>query len=269
LAVVVDDLTSPLALGFMRGAIAKAEAANYVVSVIELVGDPQERQTQLTRIGRQRIDAVLLAFNATAEHAGALRDGLASQPVVTFGSGGGLTADVFLPDQAEAGRIAVRHLANVAGNDLLYLHREGSDAAEARRAGAAEVMRERGIDADNATIAMSATADLAALDTISERIGGVTGIIASDDALAIQAMLLAERKGRRVGVDLAVVGQGNSSVSAQLQPALSTVDFAGDETGRRAVEVALQRISAARMDTATETAVTPILIERASSQLRR
>jgi LacI family transcriptional regulator len=265
LAVVVDTLPTPTSLEFIRGVIRQADTANYAVNVSELIGDAAERRRQLTRVARQRIDALLIAANLDAGDAQALQEGLGKQPVVCFGTRiDGVDSDVFAPDQVEAGRLVARHLLEVAGREIVYLDRGLAGPSAERRRGIEEVLQAEGLDAGAVIRVVDAGDAQAAIDAV---IGSARGIAACDDGLAIQAMMLAERAGRQVGRDVAVVGQGNSEIGTGLRPALTSVDFAGQEAGQRAAAIALQRVNAARQDSPQEVVVTPELIVRASSRL--
>ena len=92
-------------------------------------------------------------------------------------------------------------------------------------------------------------------------------ITTTSGTTAIELMLLCYRQGLTPGRDIAIVGQGNEVVGARMNPALSTIDYCGEEIGDRAMEIGLQRVSKARQDSPQSTRVPPVLIARGSSQL--
>lgn len=268
-AVVVDTIDDVHATAFARGVICRAEAANYVVQVIELGAEAEGRAARLQRLSRERIDAVLFAGTAEAALLPALQEAVANRVGASASPLEGLACDVFRADYREAGRVAARHLLDVAGDSILYVHAVNAHEAGTRRDGFMEVAGQRGIDAGAITIDYSSGEngdDLGPL--LAGRLEGVRGIAATDDFAAVQVMLEVARTGRTPGRDVLIVGQGNERVSARITPALTTVDLAHEEMGSRAMETVLQRLGNLRMDAAQDTAIAPLLIERASTRPR-
>jgi len=176
-------------------------------------------------------------------------------------------ADVLTPDYAEAGRLAARHVLDRAGHDILYVHEAGSPGADLRRAGFEEVCRGAGVDAGRLVIELperGAAGDR--YGAVRSRIGQVRGLAASTDFLALDLMLVACESGRMPGRQMAIMGQGNELAGALVSPALTTIDFAGEEIGRRAMDLALQRVGKVRQDAPQQVLVPPMLIERESTR---
>ncbi len=264
-AVVVDDLLDVSATSFLRGVIARAEDARYAVYVVELGADADKRLARANRITRERVDGILIAARLEPPLTTPVREALASQTIVLCQPAGGINADVLVSDEAESGRLVARHLLDRAGQDVLYVQQ---GPRRERLDGFQQVLAERGIAGATATIELGSNADAAELRMALEpHIGRVRGIAACDDAVALCVMLALQHAGRVVGEDVAVAGQGNSRAGAQIRPALTTTDLSGEEIGRRAMDLALQRLSKTRLDAPGQTAVAPTLIERKSSRL--
>ncbi|HMQ16019.1 MAG TPA: substrate-binding domain-containing protein, partial [Phycisphaerae bacterium] len=102
-------------------------------------------------------------------------------------------------------------------------------------------------------------------EVVGPRLAELRGIAASDDVVAASLMFAAERRGRVVGRDLAVIGQGNEPFGRRLRPGLSSVDFCGEEVGQRAMEAFLQRLNENRRDAPQTVLVAPAFMERESS----
>ncbi len=64
---------------------------------------------------------------------------------------------------------------------------------------------------------------------------------------------------------MAILGQGNELVGARIWPSLSTVDFSGEEIGRRAAETLFQRLGETRADAPQIVKVAPQLVRRESA----
>ena len=266
-AILVDDLASVEAAEFVRGAGARADAANYALRVVEL-GDGATRQTRLDRVARERIDSMLIAAPLDGAAVALIREALGPRPSAARQPLEGLACDVFTTDQRESGRLVARHLLQVAGDALLYLHAPGRPSAEARLSGFREVLEGRGLDAGRMVIDVPPGDGPDTFTNILQgRLEAVRGIGAADDYLAIGAMIAAARLGRVPGRDLAVMGQGNEPASARIRPGLSTTDLTAEEAGQRAMEIVLQRLEHARLDAPERALLAPTIVARASTRL--
>jgi DNA-binding LacI/PurR family transcriptional regulator len=67
----------------------------------------------------------------------------------------------------------------------------------------------------------------------------MTAIFALNDRIAADLMEAAKQCGRVVGKDLSIVGFDNVSLSARLDPPLTTIDAPTLDIGRRAAEILL------------------------------
>ena len=230
--------------------------------------DPERQREGICALVGERIDGVLLAAPLDPALLPVLREALEERPLVTCAPLDGLPADVLLADQTESGRLVARHVLQNGNRQVLFVHRPGRATAE-RLAGFREVCRERGIDPDSVTIELSGEQpiDPQTADSIADRLDGVRALAATDDFLAVDLMAVCLRSGRQPGRDIAIMGQGNERVGARIAPTLSTIDFCGEEIGRRAMETSLQRIQRARMDAPQTTLVPPLLIARESTQM--
>lgn len=264
-AVVVEDLRTPFSTSLLRGVLDRAQAEMYAVHVSELGADPVAAVHHLCTVANERVDGVLLGAELTGELTGQLTESLDKRPLVACADVSATTCDTFLPDYVEAGRLVARRMLRGPGEDVLYVHEEGTTASARRLDGFREICSENGTDPDRVTVSVGAPgADR--LEAVRERLRAVRAVAASDDFLAIEVMCLAREVGRQPGRDLAVIGQGNTLVGTRISPALTTVDPCGEEIGRRAMDMAVQRVTKARQDAAQRTLVAPLLIERDSTR---
>jgi len=264
IAVVVDNFRSAFAAAYVRGVVTRAARERYAVHVAELAADPQAALEALCTLANERVDGVLLGAPLPPDAMAQLRAALEARPMVACDPGAASTCDTFGPDYVEAGRLIGRHVLRDGATDVLYVHQAGTPEAGQRLAGFREVCREKHVDADSATLTLRPGDGLAA---VPARLGALRAIIADDDFLAVDLMLLALAAGRHPGRDIAIAGQGNEALGARLTPGLTTVDFCGEEIGRRAIETALQRITKTRQDAPQQTLVPPVLVVRESTRL--
>jgi LacI family transcriptional regulator len=265
-AVVVDDLSAPFATRFLRGVIARARAERYAVHVLEFEHEREAALEHLRTAVSERVDCVLLAAALPTEFATRLTEIMGERPLVAAANVPDLACDALLPDWVEAGRLAARHIVRGNQNDTLFVYRARCTTAAEQRQGFQEVCRSMGADADGMTLEIDTESGGSAFDALRARIGGLRAVAASDDSLALEALLAASQAGRTPGRDVAILGAGNESFGARIAPALSTIDLGGEEIGQRAIELALQRVAKTRQDSAQRTFVPPTLIARESTR---
>jgi DNA-binding LacI/PurR family transcriptional regulator len=88
-----------------------------------------------------------------------------------------------------------------------------------------------------------------------------TAIFASNDLCAIGAMNALEEAGQNIPEDVSVVGYDNNRLAALRHISLTTVDQAGDEMGRSAVDRLAERIGDER-NTPRHDVIAPSLVVR-------
>jgi LacI family transcriptional regulator len=268
-AVLVDDLRCGYATGFLRGVISRARTERYAVHVSELEPEPEQALSHLRALVSERVDALLLATPLRPELQPHLAEIAGGRPLVAPMPIGPAPCDVLAPDYVEAGRLAASHLLDDGGGNVLYVHQTGCNNAAQRLAGFQDASRSVGLNPQQITVEVTprGIADPERLAAVRARLGDVRGVATSDDFLALEVMLLCVQAGRMPGQDVAVVGQGNELAGARVSPTLTTVDFCGEEIGRRALDLALQRVTKARQDGPQQTLVPPKLIMRESTRL--
>jgi len=127
-------------------------------------------------------------------------------------------------------------------------------SAGLRLRGYREALAEAGIDVDPALIGHT---------TLWHRANGATAmremlasgvqfdaVFALNDTLALGAMRVLQESGRRIPLDVAVVGFDDLDESSYCLPALSTINPGRDEIAETAVRVLLERIDGAAADVA-------------------
>lgn len=265
-AVLVDDLRCAMAASFLRGALARAHQAGYAVHVAEARGEVQAQQDAVRAVVGERIDCALVAAPLAAAASAVLEEALEKRPVVACTRLEGLRGDVLLPDHAEAGRLAARHLLGDGRREVLYVH-SALAGADDRLAGFRAVCRERGVSSTIVTLDLGSDGPITlnALARLEGPISQAVIIAACDDFLAANVLLMCLRQGRVPGRDVAVMGSGNERFGACIAPALTTVDWGGEELGRRAMDVALKRVGPGRMDAPQTQLIPPELVVREST----
>jgi LacI family transcriptional regulator len=265
-AVLVRDLRSAFAGMFLRGVLAQAQGEQYAVHVSELGDDARQSVDHLCTVANERVDSVLLATPLPTDLSRRLTEALDGRPLIAAEAIAGFDCDAFIPDYAEAGRLVARHILRGATPDVLYVHEEGSAAGDMALAGFEQECRAQGLGPEAVTIRIPATGPHR-LQAVQGRIGNIRAIAASNDYVAVEMMMLCRAEGRVPGEHIAIIGQGNEHLTTRISPTLTTIDYCGEEIGRRAMALAIQRVMKTRQDAAQHTPITPQLIVRESSRL--
>lgn len=260
IAAVLSELTSPFALSVVRGLNSRAESERYMVNLVEVGFSPGTVRERLIQISPERVDGLVLISSVADIESTPLGEG---KVVVSCWPVGAVQADVFTPDLVEVGRLAGRLLARAAGAVGVFLGGVAQDRHEQVRGGIAEAAARHGF----APLWVSLAPDTARehFDRARDVLSRCSAAFVDSDLLAAKLSLYAARLGREVGKDLALISSGNTAIAQGLDPALTSIDWSGEEIGRRAMETILQRVSEQRFDSPQTTLIAPFLIERESS----
>lgn len=259
--VVVDDLRAPFSAAVLRGVLERAREERYAVHLCELGPAAETTLEQLCSAANERVDSVLVACRLPTDTLQHMNEALDKRPIVACAPADGIACDSFVPDHAEAGRLVARHILRGSAPDVAYVSAGSGGSVREQLNGFCEICREHQIPPESVVVETPTHAP-GRLEALRGRLGTLRAVAASDDLLAIDVMMLCREVGRLPGRDIAVMGQGNSLAGTRISPALSTIDFCGDEIGRRAMDMALQRIAKSRQDAPQRTLVAPVLVAR-------
>lgn len=145
-------------------------------------------------------------------------------------------------DDVESGRIATEYLIRTGHRKIVFLANPPVDGYRGRREGYLTAMQRAGFP--EAVVQTGWTrADAARdIDAVLGSTDRPTGIFAHNDQAALGVLDALSARGLRAGVDVSVIGHDNTAGSMLPGAALTTVDMHGRDLGRRAAEIALQRL---------------------------
>lgn len=258
-AALVSDVGGDFAAGFLRGLLDKAESAGYAVHVLEVGTDWNKAAERLDRFTAERIDGVLVEAILSPEQIHKLQEQLGSRPVVGSLALPGIEADVYTPDQREAGRLTARFLFRDGRRNVIYLHVPNSPIYDDRLAGFREIATSFNIDPDHCIVAVDDPLGTDLLE-FTDRFRSAEAVAAVESYLAAKAVVANALLGRAAGRDYALLGQGNGPFLRRLAPQAALVDFNAEEIGARSMEAAIQRVCKQRADSPKTTLVAPRLV---------
>jgi len=150
----------------------------------------------------------------------------------------------------DGGRLAAEHLAARGYRKLAFLGRQGGRGA-LRLRGFREAAAELGL-----SVALELTVDhpktiadgRAAFTRLLDMKPDVDAVFCANDLLAIGAVFEARHRGIRVPQDMALLGFGDTDVSSELQPPLTTITVDHRELGQRAGAMLAKRLRGETLD---------------------
>lgn len=157
----------------------------------------------------------------------------------------GLEAPRVLADNAEGGRLAIRHLTGLGHRRILHLTGpEGNSLTGARRAGVLAGLTEAGLPpAPELAGDFSLRSGHAAAAQVAGLADRPTAIFCDNDEMAIGLINGLAQAGLRVPQDVSVVGFDNIEMSAYALPPLTTIRQHRDRLGRHAATSLLARMN--------------------------
>lgn len=90
-----------------------------------------------------------------------------------------------------------------------------------------------------------------------ERHGGLDGIVCATDSIAVGVMKYLKEKGIEIPGTVAVTGQGDSMLSQVVTPALTTIRYSYEESGRLAAVMLLEMLEKKKGDEGDQTGIFP------------
>ncbi|MDX2198532.1 MAG: LacI family DNA-binding transcriptional regulator [Phycisphaerae bacterium] len=271
IAVFVANLCGAAQRGVLQGILDTARDGGYTVQLTSVLGDAQSVALALRSAMNERIDAAFALAPLPTELLDEVGGLLGPRPFAHLTESTPM-GDAWLFDEVESGALAARHVLSrgvSSGGDLLYVHDDRADSDGRRRRGFASTCEREGLRPMIADVNHTPPEGTDGnWNEVREALRHVRAVATSDDMTALRVMMLAQQVGRAVGQDLQLVGQGNELFAESLTPALSSVDFGGEEIGRRGTEALLQRVRGERQDGPVETRVAPRLVVRGSSEAR-
>lgn len=249
-ASMIPDITNPFYPAFERGIQDLADSHGYDLIAYNSDGLREKELRCVRAMQRTRVDGVIATpFQLTAEDFQPLIDD--GVPVVVFGELLGAPPEspfdvVYLHDAAAAAELVAYlvdcnylPLAMIAASDG-HLRREGRTAAYQR------VLAERVPGQAPLIVRGSDPTEAGGYASMRKLLAGAhlpRGVFASNDMMAMGAMVAIREAGLRVPDDIAVAGFDDITVARLLHPALTTVAQFPERLGHQAAEMLFARLT--------------------------
>jgi LacI family transcriptional regulator len=174
--------------------------------------------------------------------------------------------------ESEAGRMAAEYLIERRCRRIAYLRGPRTAVADQRFAGFLEALRDAGVIVRQEWIleTQPGEADYRNGYAAMHRLLGAKtrpdGVVAYTDLLAAGARDAALDAGVEIPRSLQVIGCGNVVNVCETRVALTSVDLAAEELGRRVARMALKRIDEKGETSLRSTTLSPRIVERQSTR---
>lgn len=155
----------------------------------------------------------------------------------------GLDAPSVLVDNADGGRLAARHLAELGHRNILHLSGPADNSlSRARREGFQQELAKTGLKGATLEGDFSMRSGFVAAEMVLAMSPRPTGVFCDSDEMAVGLINGLYHAGMRVPEDISVMGFDDIELAAYVRPALTTIRQHRTSLGRCAAKVLLARM---------------------------
>jgi LacI family transcriptional regulator len=254
IGMVVPSLFDPAVAEMVRGLNEVLRPAGYSLILSSADGDAEVEEREVESHLSRQVDALIVVPRGEASEVPSIF-GTTAAPVIyagtppsraAYGNGGG-SVSVALRE-AEVGEIAARYLLERRCRRIAYMRGPRTAVGDQRFAGFLEALRDTNVPVRQEWIVEThpGISDYRGGYALMKRllVGGtrLDGIVAYTDPLAAGARDAALVEGIEVPRALQIIGSGNVADVCETRIALTSLDLAAEEIGRRVARLALKRI---------------------------
>lgn len=269
LGLVVPDIANPFFSEIARGVEDRAYTAGYNVFLCSTYEDPQRERDVLNSLEEKLVDGLILCSSRLAQDDLCdVVDDFAAVVLVNR-SVGDEDASVVRVDSELGGRMATEFLLTLGHSAIGFLTGPSTSFdGRLRVQGYHQALAAAGIPIRSVWEPGCASNVQGGLEAALEFLPAhpeLTALICYNDLVAVGALQACARLGRRVPVDLAIVGFDDIPMAALVTPSLTTCRSAQFEIGFEAMRLLLDRIHGCASG-CEEILQQPDLIVRASAR---
>ncbi len=269
LGLIVPNIVSPFFSSLARELEIRCRAAGYALFITNS-DDRSENDLELVRqLINRGVDGIFLVV-ASEPPCGGLLSVLKTLPVPF------LLVDRVIPgfdcdrigfDNQQGGYLATRYLLSYGHRRVACLVNTESGTGQARLAGYAQALAEKGLEVDPALIFKSAYYIADAHEAARALLASdATAVFASSDNIALGLLKRLYEENLRVPRDYSVVSYDNSAADSLFEPALTSIEQNVAELASGAIEIMIGRLGEGKAvagETVTRV-LTPRLVVKAS-----
>lgn len=252
IGLLVPEFANPVFAALAQAMETRASEAGFASILCNTAGSAMREVDYVHMLLERRVDGMVFICaevtdvrGAHSHYAQLLEQG--ARLVFVNGGSEQLPVTSVGVDERASGRLATEHLLELGHRRIGFVAGEEFALPTREKAqGRADALREAGLDPglDVAHGAFTVEGGRLALGAILERANGTrpTGVICSNDLMAIGALQEAHALGLRVPDDLSIVGFDGIDASAWTQPPLTTLEQPIDEIAETTVSALDQQM---------------------------
>lgn len=271
IGIIVPDLRYFFFTSVVRGVDAYANQRGYHVSIGNTEDALQSEINNIDFLLRNQVDGIILALSSEAElkksfeHLSALNE--VGIPIVQFDRvEDSIKGDKVVVDDEDSAYRAVKHFLNKGKNKIGFLSTEEHiSVGRYRIKGYKKALIESGIKLDESLIQYypSMIIDDKLIESYLKRVD-VEAVLCVNEVLAVQTLRVVHcMKIPKI----MVIGYTNGYLSEYSNPPLTSIDQHGEDIGRKAAQMLIERIESKNQIPDRTEIVRTTLIERESTKL--
>jgi len=248
LGVIVPRLNSH----FMSSAISGMEKIANLVGYNLIITQSQEKASKeafnVNTLFNNRVDGLVVSLAGDTTDFSAFQVLLDREiPVIFFDRiTDKLTCPGFIIDNHLAGQLITAHLIEQGCNNIVHITGDLNRNVYADRCeGYKQALALQGLPVREEYIMvtdLSIEAGVEAANRIKSLSPAPDGIFVANDACAISCMNTLKKNGFRIPEDIAVAGFNNDPYAALVEPALTTIDYPGEEMGEMVIKSLIEHL---------------------------
>ncbi|CAD6555442.1 LacI family DNA-binding transcriptional regulator [Paraburkholderia sabiae] len=273
LALMLSSIANPFYPEFVLAAERAARRAGYFLMVCNTDDDAEIGRAYLTQIAGTLAEGVLVLNTDIAINELCASAAVGAPIVLSLWEHPERLPELpcVAVDFAHAGELAARHLLELGHRDIGMLVGDGCGGLQdARATGFREVMRDAGLEPDDAAVLQipdTIDAGFAACMELMEREPHLSALFATNDLLGIGALQALATLGRKVPDDVSVIGITDIQLAHQVRPSLTTVAINTEAIAQASIELLIRLIHEPHGDGPPPAVIAPLpkLVRRQST----
>jgi DNA-binding LacI/PurR family transcriptional regulator len=263
--IVVSDLRNPFNEDVVSGVLTQAAELGYkgLINTSDRQRDREEEAIE--SFLELRVDGLILATSRIDDRT--IARASRAVPVVVLGRPTSDVATDSLTNDNEMGaEIAVEHCVSLGHRKIAHIAGTDSMAARRRRAGYERAVNRLGL-ADSSTIIEGGFTEAEGYRGCRELLESwplPTAIFAANDLCAIGVLNALEEAGLSIPGDVSLIGYDNTSLAALRHVSLTSIHQPGEDMGRKAMELLIERIHEGRTEP-RHLVIAPSLVMRSTT----
>lgn len=251
--VIIPDLTNPFFPPIVRGIESHLAPRGYSALLANTDSSELVERAVIAALLDRRVDGLIIASGhmGDAALADAHRAGIPA--VLVNRAAGGVPYPLITGADVEGVTEAVEHLASLGHRALLHIAGPADISTSTTRSDAFVEACERSgiasavVEADG----LSIEGGLRAMEEWLDREPAPTGVLASNDLIALGVLRSLRRRGLRCPEDVSLVGYNDMPFAEEFSPSLTTVHVPTHDLGATAARMLLTAISSGQQQAET------------------